>query len=102
MGMFDYVNFKTPCPTCGTLLMDFQSKDLGCDMVMREPDELIHFYDSCHTCGTWVEFYRDYPEHERREVPLTEDEVLALGFKKHVRQKRASPSAALESIQEKP
>ena len=44
MGMFDYVNFKMPCPTCGTEVNEFQSKDLGCDMMTVEPEALMNFY----------------------------------------------------------
>jgi hypothetical protein len=87
MGMFDYVNFKMPCPKCGTELNDFQSKDLGCDMKTVEPDALVCFYDQCMKCRTWVEFSRDYPAHEKRPEPLTEEQVIALGFTKHVKER---------------
>jgi hypothetical protein len=88
MGMFDYVNFKTSCPTCGTEMHGFQTKDRGCDMVTVEPDSVNDFYSSCRKCDTWVEFFRPAGNTPTRAVPITEAEVLALGFEKEVRVKK--------------
>ena len=52
MGMFDYVNYKMKCPTCGAEMADFQTKDLGCTMAVVEITEVLNFYDSCRKCGT--------------------------------------------------
>ena len=88
MGMFDDVNFKAKCPTCGANMSGFQSKDGYCVMETIEPDTVNSFYSNCRKCKTWVEFIRE-PEVKvkppGRVVPLTEDEVVALGFKKYVR-----------------
>ena len=58
MGMFDYVNFKMPCPECGHEIRDFQSKDGECYMETLELSEVFRFYGSCDKCNLWVEFNR--------------------------------------------
>jgi hypothetical protein len=58
MGMFDYVNYKTNCPTCQKEIDGFQTKDTGCDMETVEFWETDIFYSSCDYCNTWVEFRR--------------------------------------------
>ena len=84
MGMFDYVNFEMPCPNCGTLLTDFQSKDAECTMDKIEPDGIGNFYCLCK-CRHWVEFSRPRPPgHMPREKPLTREDVEAMGFVLHV------------------
>lgn len=88
MGMFDEVNFVTDCPECGARMDGFQSKDLGCQLERVEPDALLNFYSHCRACGTRVEFTRMPAAGEPREVPLTEAEVLALGFTKEVAPRR--------------
>ena len=85
MGMFDYVNFKMPCPECGKEVTGWQTKDTSCDMNEVEPDVTNNFYAPCD-CGCWIEFYR--PSHQnkqKRDVPLTKAEVEALGFAMEVR-----------------
>lgn len=104
MGMFDDVNFVTVCPQCGARMDGFQSKDLDCQLDRVEPDSLVNFYSSCHGCNTWVEFTRKPAAAEPREVPLTESQVLALGFTKTVDTGRMkptslSPSQGTEPIQ---
>ena len=69
MGMFDYVTGlpEILCPTCGSKLGGWQTKD-G-DACLDEVDwrTLENFYTSCdglvdgHRCATWVEFTRTAP-----------------------------------------
>lgn len=69
MGMFNYVKFEMRCPTCGTTMRDFQTKDgdyLYLDTV--EPLSVDRFYSYCRKCGTWVEYYR------KRQLPLSLEE----------------------------
>lgn len=84
MGLFDYVNFKMPCPRCGSEVGDFQSKSAGCDMVTVEPEAVTNFYSACDNCKAWIEFSRERPESKPREVPLTPEQVAALGFQMEV------------------
>ena len=81
MGMYDYVNFKTNCPKCGTELSAFQTKDANCNLDWVDPVAINNFYTSCK-CGNWIEFNRNIlPEPEKaREEPYTIGEVTALGF----------------------
>lgn len=80
MGMFDEVHFQMACPTCGTVMKNFQSKDGVCELETVEPDAVNNFYCSCRKCLTWVEFRRGRQQVPAREVPLTLDEVTAIGF----------------------
>lgn len=86
MGMFDWVNFKgVPCPQCGAAMHGFQSKDAHCELDTVEPDGLSTFYAGCRRCRTWVQYSRDcHPPHPLRPEPLSEAEVLAMGFVKSV------------------
>ena len=94
--MFDYVNFKMDCPECGAKVQGFQSKDLGCDMVMVEPDALMNFYSACYKCKAWIEFYRPRPNNPPpSETSLTTEQVQAMGFEMEVRKPR--PAAGHES-----
>lgn len=94
MGMFDDVNFTMPCPTCGAQMGNFQSKDGPCDLSTIEPDAVSNFYASCHKCWSWVEFTKPRPAPVApRRVPLTLEQVAALGFEMHVLEKRASSDA---------
>lgn len=80
MGMFDYVNVSMPCPNCGEVIEQFQSKDAACELDTVEPDGLQCFYDYCG-CGAWVEFSRPSPEGmPKRDRPRTREEVEAMGF----------------------
>ena len=58
MGMFDWVKYEMPCPNCGQLLKEFQSKDAGCFLEHLEFWEVLSFYDLCKRCGAWVTFNR--------------------------------------------
>ena len=81
MGMFDYVNFKMPCPECGEEVTGFQSKDTGCSMDEVEPEATNRFYAPCDNCGAWIDIVRDQTENKpKRTEPLTLEQVKALGF----------------------
>ena len=80
MGMFDDVNFKMACPTCGHVLDSFQTKDADCDLSTVEPDNITNFYCACRNCGSWIEFFRNTPRLPRRDTPLTLEQVQAMGF----------------------
>lgn len=81
MGMFDYVNVSMPCPNCGTVIDQFQSKDDACNLDTIEPDGLACFYESCCKCGAWVEFNRPRPDPApKRDKPWTREEVESMGF----------------------
>jgi hypothetical protein len=78
--MFDYVNVSMPCPNCGAVVDNFQSKDGDCDLDTIEPDGLACFYAGCE-CGVWIEFSRPRPEQApNRDRPRTRAEVEAMGF----------------------
>jgi hypothetical protein len=84
MGIFDRVNFRMNCPRCGTLVEDFQTKDGDVCLSTVEPEDVLTFYSSCNKCDQWIELTRlpeASPVRSTREVPLTLDEVLALGFR---------------------
>jgi hypothetical protein len=86
MGMFDDVNFKMPCPECGKEVTGWQTKDTDCTMAQVEPDATNNFYAPCEACGCWIEFYRnEVHDKPKREVPLTVEEIRALGFRMEVR-----------------
>lgn len=78
MGMFDTIAYEAPCPICGTMLTNWQSKDAGCNLDHLTPAKLweqshlervsraeaarpsvrggyTQFYENCNNCGTWVE-----------------------------------------------
>jgi len=55
MGMFDYVNYKAPCPNCGVELNRWQTKDDCCCLTMLEPWQVKYFYAICGNCGTWID-----------------------------------------------
>ena len=65
MGMFDWIEFKIPCPNCGTEVKDFQSKDGNCELQRLTVKELVQqsygnakFYTNCPNikCNMWIEF----------------------------------------------
>lgn len=71
MGMFDYVNTgkPVPCPGCGELLTDFQSKDGHCLMDTIPWHQVFSFYTTCQNCGAWVEYVRDRPDPDKLLFP---------------------------------
>jgi len=58
MGMFDYVNFSFPCPTCGETVSGFQTKGGTNCLEHLDPIEVDNFYDHCTACHSWIEFNR--------------------------------------------
>ena len=91
MGMFDYVHFAMDCPTCGTIVSNFQSKDGPCDLKTIEPDGLNNFYTSCKNCSSRIDFvHPSYDMTPSREVMLTKEEVEAMGFVMYVRVRKLS------------
>ncbi len=68
MGMFDDVKFKMKCPKCKTKMDNFQSKDGDCAMFLLEFWEVNNFYDSCHNCNTWVEFFLKKKMNKKRTI----------------------------------
>ncbi len=57
MGMFDYVEYEMPCPDCGVLVDNFQSKDGPCVLDTVSPCDVQEFYTTCPGCGTWIALY---------------------------------------------
>lgn len=55
MGMYDYINYEAPCPKCGEVIKDWQSKDGLCTLEKLEPYQVDNFYTSCRKCGTWID-----------------------------------------------
>ena len=55
MGMFDYVDYRGPCPECGDELVGWQSKDGECVLSILTPQQARNFYTICLTCGAWVD-----------------------------------------------
>lgn len=55
MGMFDYVNFKMPCPKCGSEIHGWQTKDSACYLDTVEPDSVNNFYAPCNQCKAWID-----------------------------------------------
>lgn len=80
MGMFDYVNFRMPCPKCGKEVGDFQTKSTECTMRTVDPTICGCFYSRCDACKTWIEFDREVAVTPPRPEPFTVSEVLAMGF----------------------
>jgi len=85
MGMFDYVNVEIPCPYCGNLNDDYQSKDAGCTLETVDVTEVVNFYSSCNGCGKWVEFVRGFVRGVDtmtvvREKPYSLKECTEMGF----------------------
>jgi len=73
MGTFDSVRYEAPCPECGEILKDWQSKDGRRMMAVIEPWEVGNFHTSC-PCGAWIEATVDAEvEHivKRCDVTLT-------------------------------
>lgn len=54
MGMFDSVKYEAPCPKCGTIIDEWQSKDSLCLLETIEPWRVKHFYSPCDNCKAWV------------------------------------------------
>ena len=91
MGMVNEVNFTMKCPKCGEEVTGFQTKDGTLLLDTVEPDSVNNFYSSCDNCykvgeRTRIEFSRVPTKLTERNKPLTEDEIVAMGFVRDVRQ----------------
>jgi len=91
MGMFNEVNFTMKCPKCGEEITGFQTKEGTLRLDTVEPDSVNNFYSSCDNCykigeRTWIEFSRTPTTLTERKKTLTEDEIVAMGFVREVRQ----------------
>ena len=59
MGMYNYVNFEAPCPSCGkTITDDWQTKDGNCMLEKVKIQEINTFYNYCDNCGEWIQYER--------------------------------------------
>lgn len=62
MGMYDVVDYKMMCPTCGTEIgtgiSRFQTKEGECCLRTLDYLRVGNFYSRCESCKTWVEFTR--------------------------------------------
>jgi len=68
MGMFDYVNYSCKCPNCNHTMEDFQTKDMECDLIVVEIENVDNFYDFCSECDCRVEFCRIDKERFERTI----------------------------------
>ena len=91
MGMFNEVNFRMKCPKCGEEVTGFQTKHGTLLLDIVEPDTVNSFYSSCDNCfdsgiTTWINFSRDPKKIPVvvRKNPLTEEEVIDMGFVREV------------------
>ena len=55
MGMFDYVDYKCECPSCGGHVDGFQSKDGKCELAFLKPYDVEAMHSMCDACGKWIE-----------------------------------------------
>lgn len=58
MGMFDWVAFKCPCPECGDVLGQWQTKDGDRVLELLTPSSVDNFYDICVGCDLWIQLDR--------------------------------------------
>ena len=66
--MFDWVEFSTKCPNCGSNVQGFQSKSGDCLLETLSISDVDNFYSSCEGCGLWIEFTK---QETRKSVPFT-------------------------------
>ena len=91
MRMFNDVNFRMKCPSCGENITGFQTMTSNVKDRVVEPDTVNSFYSSCGNCfdsgiTTWINFSRDPKEIPVvvRKNPLSEEEVIGMGFVREV------------------
>lgn len=67
MGMYDYVDFATPCIRCGKSVTNFQTKDTPFPSLETVDWRTVRrFYSDCTHCGQWHEYVlREKPPTER-------------------------------------
>jgi len=58
MGMFDNVDFKYPCPECGLMLNQWQTKDGDRVLETISSSGVNNFYDICVECDLWIQLDR--------------------------------------------
>lgn len=58
MGSFDYARFEYPCIKCGTLLKEWQTKDVRRSMNTVELFEISQglIYTDCENCQEWNQY----------------------------------------------
>lgn len=54
MGVFNSVRYEAPCPGCGTVQTQWQSKEGNCCFDTVEPWEVSRFYCVCNKCGKFI------------------------------------------------
>jgi predicted nucleic-acid-binding Zn-ribbon protein len=81
MGMYDEINVNIPCPKCGNTKLNWQSKERGCTLDLLEPEEVTYFGTYCGNCEKSFDFERPVAKPQRRVVPLTREQIEALGFR---------------------
>lgn len=74
MKMFDHININIPCPICGHIIDNFQSKDKHCMMKLLEFWEVDNFYSSCINCGSRIEYKLN--EKSRKKFTLEDYFIL--------------------------
>jgi Fe2+ or Zn2+ uptake regulation protein len=62
MGLFDYIEFETECPSCGAKVDGFQSKDGPCSLTTLKFWEVNSFHSICEKCNTVLEYSKKTPE----------------------------------------
>ena len=56
MGMHDYVDHKEPCPKCGRVLTNWQTKQGENTMALVSPTSVGCFYALCDFCKLCIEY----------------------------------------------
>ncbi len=68
MGMFNTIKDELHCPFCGTKNKEFQTKDLGENLIDWNIEEIknccdkkdiIEIYDKCKECKEWISINLD-------------------------------------------
>lgn len=82
MGLFDHVNFEMPCPRCGAICRNWQSKDGDCLLKRVEIEDVYNMHALCD-CGQWIEMTRTPPPPApaKRSAPATLADAQAIGFR---------------------
>lgn len=82
MGLYNNVNFSINCPTCNTLITQFQTKDGDASFDTVDFNEVNNFHAICPGCQAFVEFYYD-PENRERTIEDYKIRVIKLKNGKH-------------------
>ena len=54
MSLFDSVKYEKPCPECGEIVANWQTKEGHGGFEVIEPYEVESFYGWCQNCGAWI------------------------------------------------